>query len=284
MTLFILTLPTTAQIKELNEVKQIPSIDEDNMKIIASSIWTLYDQAVQSPAQTSTMKAINEKVYGYYDTDGDGMLNKVNPKNGKIYSEINSEDLLKNNRLLFNLTFDVNGKLIVPTKIYVISNRQEEKDRTIFTVGLTAFELTITDSLKDELSKVSLRNLAKANINSLTGGLSPVQVIIPFNASRRVNKPEQITGSAIKNGDNIEIALDANYSFREKATELIKTKSDINDYKKGKFTFIIERKTVGYNIDINIMRDMVWSSQPTSFGTEINNILKFEGAGKKLKK
>ena len=109
------------KIYELNDLKQIPDIDEDNMKIIALSIVDLYKNAIKTPEKYSSDEAVKDTVYLFYDKNWNGKLNKINPSNGEKYSSIKNEELEKNNRLLFNLNFDESGNLIVPEKIFVIS-------------------------------------------------------------------------------------------------------------------------------------------------------------------
>ncbi len=286
-TVLLLNLTATAQTFELDQVRQVPSIDESNMKIIAFSVQKLFDEAIKEPEKYSTIKAVSETVYGFYDTDGDGRLDKVNPRNGKQYSTSDNEELKKNDRFLFNLTFDEKGNLVVPEKIYIISNREEEKDRRILTVGLIAFELPVTESVRTELSKVSLQNIAKADVNSLTGGLNPVTVKIPFNLKYGASKSTETTGKAIKSGDNIKISISRYFKGVEEENKFIlmlKEQTDILEYKKGEFDFIIEASSFGYHIDINIMRDMVWSSQPKSFSVITEKVKSFTGQGKKIKK
>jgi PAS domain-containing protein len=286
-TVLLLNLTATAQTYELDQVRQVPSIDESNMKIIAFSVQKLFDEVIKEPEKYSSIKAVSETVYGFYDTDGDGRLDKVNPRNGKQYSSSDSEELKKNNRFLFNLIFDDKGNLVVPEKIYVISNREEEKDRRILTVGLIAFELPISESVRAELLKVRLQNIAKADVNSLTGGLNPVTIKIPFNLKYGASKSTETTGKALKSGDNIKISISRYFKGVEeenKFISMLKEQTDILEYKKGEFDFIIEASSFGYHIDINIMRDMVWSSQPKSFSVVTEKVKSFTGQGKKIKK
>lgn len=286
-TVLLLNLTATAQIYELDQVRQVPSIDESNMKIIAFTVQKLFDEVIKEPEKYSSIKAVSETVYGFYDTDGDGRLDKVNPRNGKQYSSSDSEELKKNNRFLFNLIFDEKGNLVVPEKIYVISNREEEKDRRILTVGLIAFELPISESVRAELLKVRLQNIAKADVNSLTGGLNPVTIKIPFNLKYGASKSTETTGKALKSGDNIKISISRYFKGVEeenKFISMLKEQTDILEYKKGEFDFIIEASSFGYHIDINIMRDMVWSSQPKSFSIVTEKVKSFTGQGKKIKK
>ena len=286
-TVLLLNLTATAQTYELDQVRQVPSIDESNMKIIAFSVQKLFDEVIKEPEKYSSIKAVSETVYGFYDTDGDGKLDKVNPRNGKQYYTSDSEELKKNNRFLFNLTFDEKGNLVVPEKIYVISNREEEKDRRILTVGLIAFELPIPESVRIELTKVRLQNIAKADVNSLTGGLNPVTIKIPFNLKYGASKSTETAGKAIKSGDNIKISISRYFKGVEeenKFISMLKEQTDILEYKKGEFDFIIEASSFGYHIDINIMRDMVWSSQPKSFSVVTEKVKSFTGQGKKIKK
>ena len=101
------------KIYELDEVKQVPYVDEDNMKTIAFTLVDLYKTAVKTPEKYSTDEATNNTVYLFYDTDWDGRFNKINPRNGEKYSADKKSDLEQNDRLLFNLTFDENGNLVV---------------------------------------------------------------------------------------------------------------------------------------------------------------------------
>lgn len=72
------------KIYELDEVKQVPYVDEDNMKTIAFTLVDLYKTAIKTPEKYSTDEATNNIVYLFYDTDWDGRFNKVNPRNVNI--------------------------------------------------------------------------------------------------------------------------------------------------------------------------------------------------------
>jgi len=280
-----ISLSTFAQTYELDKVRQMPSIDEDNIKVIAFEIQELYATTIKNPEKNSTIKAVSETVSTFYKPSNKYV--KVNPINGKQYTSNDKEDLDKNTRLLFNLTFDENGKLIVPDKIYVISHREEDQaDRTIKKVGLIAFQLIITDDIKTKLSKVTLQHLAKADINSMTGELKPVSIKIPFELSAGLPKLYNTKGKVTKRGDNIYISIDRYFKGNEEQEiiELIKKQTDILDYKKGNFDFVLEKKTQGCHLDFNIMRGMMYSSQPKSFSVETKTIKSFTGEGKKITK
>lgn len=283
----LLFLSVNAQTYELHQVKQIPSIDESNMKIIAFSIQNLFEQYVKNPEKYPSSKSAYEAVYAFYDTDDDRVLNKINPLLGKIYKPIDSADLKMNNRLLFNLTFDENGNLIVPEKIIVISYRKEtQNDRTILRVNPFSFEIKVSDDIKSDLLKVKLQNLAKADVNSLTGGLNPVPVKIPIDMSYSLSyKSNKICKASINNG-YIDISIGRNFNNSEEKDKyigLIKEQTDILLYKKGIFDFVIEETNFNYHIDFNIMRDIVWSSQPKDFTVRKQKINSFTGEGKKIK-
>ena len=284
----LLNLPTMAQTFEIDLIKQVPSITANNMKIIAVSVQKLFEEAIKNPDKNSSLKAVSDTVYGFYDIDGDRKLDKVNPRNGKQYTASDNEGLKKNSSLLFNLTFEDSGNLIVPEKIYVISNRDEDQeDRTIKTVGLLAFELTMTESIKSELSKVKLQDLAKTDVNSLTGGLNPVAIKIPFDLSFNASEAHETKGKAVKNIDLIDITINRyfkGWEEKEKFIKMLKEQTDILEYKKGDFEFVIEENSFDYHIDINIQRDIVWSSQPTRFLVKTEKLKSFSGDGKKIKK
>jgi len=272
------------KIYELDEVEQIPYIDEDNMKTIAFSIYNLYQKAITTPERNSTYESVEDTVFLFYDTDWDGVLNKINPVSGKKYNN-NKIDLEKNNMLLFNLVFNPNESLIVPEKISVVSYRKVEIDRAYKQVGLLAFELTVSDSLITILKNVKLYSPAAVDKNSLSGGLSPVNVLIPFNLRFGNSKSKEKSGVVIKRGDIIDVSLDR-YRIGDKKhqiVEALKNDTDLMQYKKGNFQFIMEENKFGLNIDINIGRDAFVRSQPKSFSIPSISIKSFTGKGKKHK-
>src|SRR5687767_3380521 len=117
------TLTVNAQTYEIDQINSLPFIDKENILTIATSVWTLYKIAIENPQEASTILATKETVYGYYDTRHRGKLDKVNPIQGKVFLLLDSSELKKNNHLLFNMSFAASGELIIPNKIYVISNR-----------------------------------------------------------------------------------------------------------------------------------------------------------------
>jgi len=294
------------KIYELDEVKQIPVIDNSNMDIIASSIQKLFIDAIKNPLKASTPLAANETVYAFYDSDEDRKLHKINPTNGKQYTISDSTRLRLNQikwyrnemvetSLLFNLTFDENGKLIVPEKINVISYRKEDVKKNNSTyieqVGLLAFELIITDSIKIELSKVKLKTLAGIDVNSLTGGVKPVSIKCPFNLKYGLYKSDETKGHAIKRGDNIDISLDRYFKDEEEKFSIInmlKKQTEILTYKKGEFDFSIIKETFYRNVGFNIVADNIIANRvsKTSDGgssTQTEKVISFSGTGKKIK-
>lgn len=274
------------KIYELDEVKQVPYVDEDNMKTIAFTLVDLYKTAIKTPEKYSTDEATNNIVYLFYDTDWDGRFNKVNPRNGEKYSADKKNDLEQNDRLLFNLTFDESGNLVLPEKVFVISYRETEVDRTIKPIGLIAFELIIPDSTKSKLKNVKLKNTAAVDKNSMTGGLTPVKILIPFDLSFGYGRSKETSGTAVKRGDFIDISISRYFrdeNEKLQMIELLKANSELMQYKKGTFQFVIEEKFYNYHIDVNIGRDMVYSSQPKSFSVSTEHVKSFSGEGKKLK-
>lgn len=273
------------KIYELDEVKQIPYIDEYNMKTIAFSIYNLYLEAITSPESNSTNEAVEDTVFLFYDTDWDGVLNKLNPLSGKKYSNIEKSNLEENNILLFNLTFNPNKSLIIPEKLFVISYRKVEVDLVYKQVGLLAFELTVSDSLRTILKNVKLYSPAAVDKNSLSGGLSPVKVLIPFNLRFGNSKFKERAGTVIKRDDFIDISLNMNQieSDKSQIIESLKINTDLMQYKKGRFQFVMEENKFGLSIDVNIGRDAIVRSQPKSFSSPSISIKSFTGKGKKYK-
>lgn len=313
LTLSLLTISAIAQTKEFDQIKQVPFVDKESMKILVTSIWTLYQDAIKNPEQTSTSQAARETVYAYYDRTSSGKLDKVNPANGKKFSISDTAELNKNNQLLFNLTFDVEGNLIIPNKVNVISNRWSDGRNYGSRIGFVAIELNISDSVKQRFATIKLKRVAKADINSLAGNISPVAIKIPFKVSTsKSERIERVYGKVVKDKDRFQFSFTEAWNamdfegtstasqkqeiteeLKSQATEIIKESSELSEYKNGTFTFVVEKRTPldNYEIDVNILRDnMVWSSETQSTststlrGTSKFKVLKFEGNGKKLKK
>jgi len=103
------------KIYELDEVKQLPTIDNSNMDIIAATIQQLFIEVLKDPIKYSTLSATEETIYAFYDSDEDRKLHKINPINGKQYNSSDSTRLRLNQissyrndivetSLFFNLT------------------------------------------------------------------------------------------------------------------------------------------------------------------------------------
>ncbi len=294
------------KIYELDEVKQLPTIDNSNMDIIAATIQQLFIEVLKDPIKYSTLSATEETVYSFYDSDEDRKLHKINPVNGKQYTSSDSTRLRLNQvssyrndiietSLFFNLTFDENGKLVVPEKINVISYRREDVKRNgstyIENVGLLAFELIITEDAKIQLSKVQLKNLAGIDVNSLTGGVKPVSIKCPFNLKYGISKSGETKGHAVKRGNFIDVSLSRYFKDTEEKTNIInllKLQTEILTYKKGEFDFIIVKESSYRNVGFNIVADNIIANRvsKTSSGgssTQAERVISFSGEGKKLK-
>jgi len=307
LTMLLLTFTAQAQkTYELHEVKQIPTIDKSNMDIIASSIQKLFKDALKDPLKNSSTTAANETVYAFYDSDDDRKLHQMNPSNGKQYTVSDSSRLRLNQinsyrkemaetTLLFNLTFDENGKLIVPEKINVISYRKEDVKKNgstyIEQVGLLAFELVVTDSIKKQLAQVKLKTLAQIDVNSLTSGLKPVAIHCPFNLQYGSYQSDKTTGHATKRGDNIDVTIERYFKDSEEKNNIItilKEKSEILTYKKGEFDFTIVKeisyRSVGFNIVAdNMIANRVSKTSAGGSSTQTEKVISFSGEGKKIK-
>jgi hypothetical protein len=255
------------KVYELDEVKQIPYIDESNMEIIANAMWASYKEVIKNPEGFSTLRSAEEVVNGFYDYYSDGVLKKVNPVRGKQYSVLNKADLEKNNRLRFNLSFDESGKILIPEKLYIISYRNEEvsenSERKIYMRGLVSFEFPVSDSIKSKLITVRLQRLAKADKNSLTRELLPVRILLPFDLEKQEgttgykNANEVYYGEVMKKNSILTLRYPSNHFEYEDSTivNMLKEQTNIMTYKKGLFSFEIRTKYSGVNIDINIFKD-----------------------------
>uniref|UniRef100_UPI004048EF68 hypothetical protein n=1 Tax=Fulvivirga sp. TaxID=1931237 RepID=UPI004048EF68 len=284
------------KIYELNEVDQFPYVDEESMQIITITLVDLYKTAIETPEKFSTEEAKNNTVNFFYDIDSDGVLDEFYPFNGEKYSAISIDDLKKNDRLLFNLTFNESGNLMIPEKIFVISYREITVDRTIEQIGQIAFELKLSESIKSKLKNVKLLITAEVDKNSMTGGLSPVPVLIPFELSFRDDKDnsKETSGIVKKTKDDLKITRVGNFkdkiegnfigkNEKQQILEFLIEKSEIMEYEVGSFQFVILDKLYNCNIDINIWRGFIYSSQPKSFSVNKQQLITFSGEGEKLK-
>lgn len=307
LTMLLLTFSAQAQkIYELHQVKQIPTIDNNNMDIIASSIQKLFIDAIKDPLRNSTKTAANETVYTFYDSEDDRKIHQMNQSNGKQYTISDSTRLRLNQidwyhkefvetNLLFNLTFNENGELIVPEKINVISYRKEDVKRNgstyIEQVGFLAFELEITDNIKKQMDQVRLKNLAQIDVNSQTGRLRPVAIKCPFNLKYGIYISSETKGHATKRGENIDISLNRYFKNADEKINIIsilKDKSEILTYKKGEFDFTIVKEIYSRSVGLNIVSDNIISNRVSknSIGgssTQTDKVIAFSGEGKKIK-
>ncbi len=247
---------------ELNELQKIPSVDQANMDKLAEAAYRVFQQIKLSPEKYATNAIRNTAncVYLYYDVNGDGNLKKINPRKGQKYTDDYRDSVMQNDRLLFNLSFDETGKVIAPDKFYVISYQEIELHRNISDAGLVAFEVPTNDSVKNELAKIRLSGLAIA-------AAVPVSVIIPFNLQcKSFTDYNPTEGIGTKRGKSIEIRKLDGFAWYEKEEaviiEKIKTQSDIMQYRKADFKFSIPYDGFSCNLDINIGRDIVYSSRP----------------------
>jgi len=300
--LISLTGLNAQKIYELDEVKQLPTIDNSNMDIIAASIQQLFIEALKDPINYSTISATEETICAFYDSDEDIKLQKVNPIRGKQYTSSDSTRLRLNQissyrndivetSLFFNLTFDDSGKLLVPEKINVISYRREgvKKNGSTYNenVGLLAFELIVNESIKNLLSKIQLKTNAGIDVNSLTGEVKPVAIKCPFNFKYGVSKLSETKGHAIKRGDHIDIKLTRHFKNIEEKNSIInllKQQTDILTYKKGEFDFLIIKESSYRNVGFNIVADNIFINRvsKTSNGgssTQIERVISFSGEG-----
>ncbi|MBC7384057.1 MAG: hypothetical protein H7296_13915 [Bacteroidia bacterium] len=287
--LWALYLPftLTAQTYDLDKVKSIPSIDESNMKIIATSVWILYGQALKDPIKFSNSIAADDTVYAFKDFEINDKYEKLSWVRGKQYTLCNRDELDSNNRLLFNLKFDVTGKLIIPEKLYVISHRQETLDGVILTKGCRSFELKVTDSIKAELEKVKLERVVLGRIG-LKGEYTPVEIKIPFNLSH-LESSQSIKVKLVINKKRFDIFSEEKGLIYDNDTNLIKAMLEFLEYKllqykKAQYTFGFVRDAEGLQIDMNIRRHNIWTSQQTkNFPAFTYRVVNFEGKGVKCR-
>lgn len=286
MLVFYISIRITAQTFELDAVKQVPSIDESNMKLIASSVWYLYENAMKAPIKFTNPSAAYDTVFTYKDAEINGKHEKLSRVNGRLYTLCYKDELDLNNRLLFNLQFDVSGKLMVPDKIYAISNRQEIIDGDLLTKGCWAFELVVTDSIRAELIKVKLERPALSGITDKKGEFNAVEVKIPFQLTHLKNSQNIQTTLEIRH-KKFQLFSEEKGSVYESDTNLIHAILEFMEYKllqykSGIFKFVVIRYVTGLQLDLNIQRNNVWNSQQTkNFPAYTYKVTNCEGKGVK---
>ncbi len=271
-----------AQQYSLDQVRQVPAIDEANMKCIASSVWYLYSGAMKNPPAFSNLQAINDTVFTFKNNELNERHEKSAWVQGMLYTTCYKSELDLSDRLLFNLNFDSSGTLLVPDKIIVISNREELPGAKINNRGSWAFQIPLTDSIKDLWAKVKLEHqvLSALVINAGT----PVGVRIPFKLTHHENAQGMDTRLAIKR-KHFHFFSEEKGQVYENDTNIINAMHDLLEYhlmmyKKANFKFVLVRHTEGLQIDLNIKRHQVWASQQTkSFPVYTYEITNLEGKG-----
>ena len=86
----------------------------------------------------------------------------------------------------------------------------------------------------------------------------------------------------MKRGDLINLICRTNEY--DHIIEILKYKSELMQYKKGDFQFVIEEKQYDYCIDINIAWGNLYNSQVKRFSISSFSVNSFTGEGKKIKK
>lgn len=270
--------PVEPAFYELDKVKQKPYLDEASMKALADVVLAAYTAAIKSPQEYSSPKAAAEIVYAFYDRNYSGKLSKVNATQGKQFAVEDTADLAKDDRLMFNLLFDAAGSLHVPDKLNVIAHRKEQRGSSIEEVGLLAFELPLTSEHKLQLETVKLNVTAKVDMNSLTGDLKPVPVLLPFTLSRDKPAIHLIEGSIFKNLGQTYLSLKSFNSLQSEIAELLKKEPLLLKATRQDFAFTIVYNTSGYDIDVRELRDnfiVRSNSQAKSFKANIMTVISF---------
>ncbi|MDP1726066.1 MAG: hypothetical protein Q8M15_04730 [Bacteroidota bacterium] len=285
---FNLTFNMSAQVFELNELKQAPSVNEKNMNTIAMSIWFLFEEAMKNPIKYSNPAATAQTVFEYRETAFNSRCEKLSEAKGRLYTLCYQNELDLNNRLLFNLKFDSTGRLIVPGTIYVIFNRQELTEGNLIVKGSWAFELIVTDSIKATLLKVQLESPALSAI-SKGGEFHAVEVNIPFNITHLEGSLNFNSVLEIKK-KNFNLFTEEKGAIYKNDTNMIKAILEFMEYKllqydQGRFKFEITRYVEGLQIDLNIRRHKVWTSQQTkNFPVYTYRVSNYEGQGEKSRR
>lgn len=248
------------------------------MKALADVVLAAYAAAIQSPQEHSTAMAAEETVYAFYDINSDGRLDKLNARQGKRFTVEDTADLAKDDRLMFSLLFDANGTLQMPDKLNVIAHREEQQGRSIKEVGLLAFQLPLTQEQKTQLEAVKLKVTAKVDMNSMTGDLKPVPVLLPFTLTRDKPTTHLIEGTITKNMGRTYLSLNSFNSMQSQIDELLKNEPLLLKATYQDFAFTVAYNTSGYNIDVRELRDnfiVRSNSQAKSFNTNTLTVSKF---------
>jgi len=308
--LTIITGLKAQKVYEFDNVQRLPSLDEKNMNIISTSIQKLFKEIIKDPLKYSSSNVTKDTVFTFYDDDYRKKIINVEALNGKQYTVLDSSRLRLNQissynkepetRLLFNLTFNENGKINIPEKITIISYRKEDvvknkgtfnSSTTIEKVGLLAFEINLTDDIKNNLSQVKLKSIAGIDINSLSGELKPVTIKCPFLLHYGSSNSRGTYGHLTKKKNKIDISLKRYFKDEKEKDEiikLIKEQTDILTYKSGEFDFTIVTETNYLQIEFNLVADNVVvnrasKNSSSSNSTETKKVISFIGEGKKIK-
>jgi len=175
----------------LNELAEtgLPKINDENGELLSETIYSLFNEGLSNPSIYSTRESTEEIIYYYADTDYNGRLEEYNPQQGKRFVTYKDKTVLDENRILIsNIKFSSDGKMIIPDSLTIISYKEQNRYSQL--VNAISFRIPIDQNSRNLLKRVKLSSSAFADINSLTGGLTPVNVIIPIEFYHTVNEDE----------------------------------------------------------------------------------------------
>jgi hypothetical protein len=277
---FLVSMTNAQKVYELNEINQIPYINKSDMKTIAYSLFELYKTEIKSPEKLSNSDLIEVKVRCFVLINSNLIL-QYDSLIGLNYTSMHQIDLEKNDKIFFNLFFNENGSIDISDNLNVISCRTDNIENFVRNSAF-ALNLSLPDSLINKLKKINLETVAAIDINSLNNELKPVKIKIPFKVAFYERPSEKITGTVEKRGERV--GFNFNYLNEDEKNQIIKiieTKTDLMQYKKGLFEFVLKRRIFEYYITFCFDWQMYYSSQPTDIRINSIELETFTGQGKK---
>ncbi len=278
---FLVSVANAQKVYELNEIKQIPYINNSDMKTIAYSLFELYKTEINSIEKLSNSNSGEDMIRCYVLISGD-LIRKNDSLMGENYSSIHKVDLEKNNMIFFNLIFDENGNIDFSDNLNIISCRTDNRGDFVRN-GAISLNLSLPDSIFNKLKDIKLARVAAIDINSLNDELKPVKVKIPLRISFYERPSDSRQGKVMKKGENIayQFKFIRDDEEKEEIINIVEKKTNLLEYKKGIFDFELKKRNFEYYITFCLNWQMTYSTQPTELKTTFFELESFTGEGKK---
>lgn len=265
----ILVQNVKGQSLELDYFKgKAPSISKEDMQTIGMTIINLVEIIKKTPNDYLAKNDELDTVYSYFSFNSNTYLEKVNPKYGLMYNNVPSIEIAAFRYATVNLIFDGRGKLILQDKLGVILY----DDKGSF--NNCNFKVNFNDTLRTNLNQVKLN------------GNHGVQIKIPITVFYFKQEGNTYEGVVTKQNEKIDVNVDGyilHPSILESLKKALIEKTDIINYKKGRFNFKLNYSDFSCNTDYNIIvNGGGYSAFNKSFQYTSIDILDFNGKGKRI--